>query len=172
MSATSVFFIIGSSAAVEDGDDVGIHIKARAGTRYIVADDEVNVLLIQLFGRIFAQILRFGGKGDQHLTGALFAADHRGNVRIFHELQLHGFPIGLLDLLSGDVRRAVVRRSGSLNDDVLLPAKTLHRAIKILRALDKLAAHARRAFQCHRAGNQRDLRAAPGRSLRAAMAIS
>ena len=54
------------SLAIDDLDLIGIAAKSRAGLSEVVGDNKIKVLLNELFGCVFDQVLRFRGKTDEN----------------------------------------------------------------------------------------------------------
>ena len=84
------------------------------------------MLAVQLLAGVFNGGFGFSGKADQYLPVALALPHGLGHVRRRHKGERQRAVALLFQLLRGDLLRPIIRRSGGLNDNILLGRKRQH----------------------------------------------
>ena len=67
-----------TAVACEKRDDVGVDVEAGAFRGDIVRYDQVGVLLVKFFARVFRDAIGFGGKADDQAIALLARAWSQG----------------------------------------------------------------------------------------------
>ncbi len=117
---------------------------------------------MQFAGSIIQKVLRFGGEADQNLSLPFILTDGGSDILVLHQGQMEGLTLFLLDFLFSLFNRTIIRRSGGLNDDILLRAFPHHGLIQVLRRFNADHTAMGGRGDGHRTADQGDLRPAGG----------
>ncbi len=127
-----------SSAGPPDlpGDErhnICIDIETRAGTRHIVGDDHIQVFAHQLILSMRRSHHWFPPQNRRIPDLPLFTSERRSHIGIFNQRKGHRLPALLFNLLRRNFLCAIIRRRGSLNQNVLLFYKRARFVQQLLR---------------------------------------